>query len=57
MGRPEASSTPIEWPIYTLVTTMNAKLNAVMDAEFGKDDGREMPEVAGVNWAVDRVEL
>jgi arylsulfatase len=41
----------------TLVTAMNAKLNAVMDAEFGKDDGREMPEVAGVNWVVDRIEL
>jgi arylsulfatase len=41
----------------TLIMAMNAKLNTVMDAEFGKDDGREMPEVAGVNWAVDRLEL
>jgi arylsulfatase A-like enzyme len=41
----------------TLVMAMNAKLNTVMDAEFGKDDGREMPEVEGVNWAVDRFEL
>ncbi|HSV19645.1 MAG TPA: sulfatase-like hydrolase/transferase [Casimicrobiaceae bacterium] len=36
-----------------LVMTMNAKLNAAIDAEFGKDDGREMPEMAGVSWAVD----
>jgi arylsulfatase len=40
-----------------LVLSMNAKLNAAMDAEFGKDDGREMPEVAGLNWAVGRIEL
>ncbi|HET7528125.1 MAG TPA: sulfatase-like hydrolase/transferase [Burkholderiaceae bacterium] len=40
-----------------LVASMNAKLNAAMDAEFGKDDGREMPEVAGINWAVGRIEL
>ena len=40
-----------------LVLAMNAKLNAIMDAEFGKDDGREMPEVAGIDWAVGRVEL
>lgn len=40
-----------------LVVAMNGKLNAAMDAEFGKDDGREMPEVAGINWAVGRIEL
>ena len=40
-----------------LVMAMNGKLNAVIDAEFGKDDGREMPDVAGISWAVDRVEL
>ena len=40
-----------------LVTAMNAKLNAAMDAEFGRDDGREMPEVAGIDWAVGRIEL
>jgi len=37
----------------TLVTTMNGKLNAAVEAEIGKDDGREMPEMAGVSWAVD----
>ena len=40
-----------------LVMAMNGKLNAVIDAEFGKDDGREMPDVAGISWAVNRVEL
>ncbi|HTP73073.1 MAG TPA: twin-arginine translocation pathway signal protein, partial [Burkholderiaceae bacterium] len=40
-----------------LVASMNDKLNAAMDAEFGKDDGREMPEVQGINWAVGRIEL
>lgn len=53
MKNPAASKGANEKP----VTAMNAKLNAVMDAEFGKDDGREMPEVAGINWAVDRIEL
>jgi arylsulfatase len=36
-----------------LVMTMNGKLNAAVEAEIGKDDGREMPEMAGVSWAVD----
>ncbi len=40
-----------------LVLRMNEKLNAAMDAEFGKDDGREMPEVQGIEWTIDRVEL
>ena len=40
-----------------LVTAMNDKLNAAIDAEFGKDDGREMPQLDGVTWTIDRVEL
>ncbi|MCC6197915.1 MAG: sulfatase-like hydrolase/transferase [Burkholderiales bacterium] len=40
-----------------LVLAMNAKLNAVMAAEFGPDDGREMPAIEGIAWSVDRVEL
>jgi hypothetical protein len=40
-----------------IVLAMNAKLNAAVEAEIGKDDGREMPEVAGISWAIDRVEL
>ncbi len=39
------------------VMAMNAKLNAVIDAEFGKDDGREMPQVEGIAWSAYRVEL
>ncbi len=41
----------------TLVVTMNGKLNAAIKAEIGKDDGREMPDVPNVAWAVDRVDL
>jgi len=40
-----------------LVVSMNTKLNTILDAEFGRDDGREMPEVANISWALDRVEL
>ncbi|MGJ7510097.1 sulfatase-like hydrolase/transferase [Variovorax sp. GT1P44] len=40
-----------------LVMTMNEKLNTVMDAEFGKDDGREMPDIANLDWTLDRFEL
>jgi len=28
-----------------------------MAAEFGTDDGREMPDAAGINWTIERVEL
>ena len=44
-------------PHDTLVTAMNAKLNAAVDREIGPDDGREMPAVEGISWAVDRVDL
>ena len=40
-----------------LVERSNATLNRVLDREFGKDDGREMPEIAGIDWALDRAEL
>ncbi|HSO07382.1 MAG TPA: sulfatase-like hydrolase/transferase, partial [Pelomicrobium sp.] len=40
-----------------LLLTLNAKLDAAIQAEIGKDDGREMPDIAGIDWAVDRVEL
>jgi arylsulfatase len=40
-----------------LVLRMNATLNRILDAEFGKDDGREMPEIAGIDWALDRADL
>jgi arylsulfatase len=40
-----------------LVAAMNDKLNAAVEAEIGKDDGREMPAVEGIGWALDRVDL
>ena len=40
-----------------LITTMNDKLEAVIKAEIGKDDGRELPDIADITWGVDRVDL
>jgi arylsulfatase len=40
-----------------LLLTMNGKLEAAITAEIGKDDGRELPDMAGVNWGVDKVDL
>ena len=40
-----------------LVSAMSAKLEALIKAEIGKDDGREMPDVANVSWAIDRPDL
>lgn len=40
-----------------LIAAMSAKLEALIKAEIGVDDGREMPEVAGIDWAVDRADL
>jgi arylsulfatase A-like enzyme len=40
-----------------MLTAMNGKLEAVIKAEMGKDDGRELPDVAGIDWGVDRVDL
>lgn len=39
------------------LTAMNGKLEAVIKAEMGKDDGRELPEIAGVTWGLDKVDL
>jgi arylsulfatase len=36
---------------------MNGKLEAVIRAEIGKDDGRELPEISGITWGLDRVDL
>ncbi|PZV18933.1 MAG: sulfatase [Pseudanabaena sp.] len=33
-----------------LVTTMNAKLNALIEDEIGQDNGRELPNLEGVSW-------
>ena len=40
-----------------LLATMNGKLEAVIKAEIGKDDGRELPEIGGVTWGLDKVDL
>jgi arylsulfatase A-like enzyme len=40
-----------------LLASMNGKLEAVIKAEIGKDDGRELPDVAGVTWGLDKVDL
>jgi arylsulfatase len=40
-----------------LIATMSRKLEAHIKAEIGRDDGREMPDVANVSWAIDRADL
>jgi arylsulfatase len=40
-----------------LITTLSAKLETLIKAEIGVDDGREMPDVATVTWTVDRADL
>lgn len=39
-----------------LTLAMSAKLEAALAAEFGADDGREMPDVKGIAWTVDTVD-
>lgn len=41
----------------TLVAAMNEKLQRIIQAEMGKDDGREMPDFPGVKWELDTVDL
>ena len=40
-----------------LIATMSGKLEALIKAEIGQDDGREMPEVGKITWTVDRADL
>ena len=40
-----------------LVLAMMNKLEDAIAAEIGVDDGREMPDIAGLNWSVDKVDL
>jgi len=40
-----------------LIAAMSAKLEALIKVEIGKDDGREMPEVAKITWTIDRADL
>jgi arylsulfatase len=36
---------------------MSGKLESMIKAEIGKDDGREMPELANITWTIDRADL
>ena len=38
-----------------LILTMNAKLDGLIKAEIGVDDGRELPNIPLVTWTIDRV--
>jgi len=40
-----------------LVQTMSNKLEDLIKAEIGVDDGREMPNIPRVRWTIDRVDL
>lgn len=41
----------------TLIMAMNTKLENVIRAEIGKDDGREMPNIPTVDWTINKVDL
>jgi arylsulfatase A-like enzyme len=40
-----------------LITAMIAKLEAIIKAEIGIDDGRELPKIPLVTWTIDRADL
>ena len=40
-----------------LVQAMSDKLERSIAAEFGRDDGREMPDIPLIEWTIDRVDL
>lgn len=40
-----------------LALRMSEKLEAIIKAEIGVDDGREMPKFEGVDWNIDRIDL
>jgi arylsulfatase len=40
-----------------LIATMSGKLETLIKAEIGDDNGREMPEVAKITWTIDRPDL
>ncbi|MCW8328483.1 sulfatase-like hydrolase/transferase [Photobacterium sp. SDRW27] len=37
-----------------LLLAMNDKLNRLIDSEVGTDDGFHLPDIKGVNWAIER---
>jgi len=40
-----------------LAMRMSQKLESIIKAEIGTDDGREMPAFEGVDWNIDRIDL
>ena len=38
-----------------LIMSMSRKLDAVVKAEIGVDDGRELPNIPRVTWTIDRI--
>ena len=38
-----------------LISAMSAKLEVIIRAEIGKDDGHELPNIPFVDWTVDRI--
>jgi len=40
-----------------LIATMSGKLEAVIKAEIGVDDGREMPDIPQITWGLDKIDL
>lgn len=40
-----------------LVMASSTKLEAVIKAEIGVDDGREMPDLPNIDWQIDRMDL
>jgi arylsulfatase A-like enzyme len=44
-------------PPKALIETMFAKLEDAIREEMGVDDGREMPPFAGIDWALDHMDL
>lgn len=39
------------------IMALNSKLEAAIKAEMGKDDGRELPNIPGIDWGVDKIDL
>lgn len=40
-----------------LILAMSAKLEAEIKVQIGVDDGREMPDIEGIDWRIDRLDL
>jgi len=40
-----------------LLMAMNEKLNAVINTEVGEDKGQMLPDIKGVNWAIERFDI